>query len=255
MRAACTDLGTANWTERTCGQLTAADRRSLYGAVARRHAGNAAGRVAMLLHVNSGRHVDVDFDQLKPPSSALTRVAEAQAQRRLNPALLNHSYRTYAFGAAIAALETVDVDRELLFAAAMLHDTGLPTPRQHVDFTVRSARIARDVAERVGLSTAATEILRTAITMHHSPEVPLSAGPVAYLLSAGAGLDVIGIRSWQLPPAVLDSVVTQHPRVGFKREFRRALRTEAERVPEGRVKFLRRYAAFDLAIRLAPFKE
>lgn len=255
MRAASTDLGTADWTERTSGQLTPADRRSMFGAVARRHAGNTAGRVSMFLHVNSGRRAEIDPSELAPPSSELTRAAEAQARRRLGPALLNHSYRTYAFGAAVAALENLDFDRELLFAAALLHDTGLPTPTPHMDFTLRSARIAREVAARVGLSTAATEILRTAITLHHSPDVRLSAGPVAYLLSAGAGIDVIGIRSWQLPPAVLDAVLTQHPRVGFKREFRSAFRAEAKRVPEGRAKFLRRYAAFDLAIRLAPFKE
>jgi hypothetical protein len=61
-------------------------------------------------------------------------------------------------------------------------------------------RVARDVAETVGLSTAATEIMRTAITLHHSPGVTLSDGPVAYLMSAGAALDVLGLRAWQLPP-------------------------------------------------------
>jgi hypothetical protein len=47
--------------------------------------------------------------------------------------------------------------------------------------------------------------------------------------------------------------VAQHPRLGFKREFSAAFRTEAARVPHGRVRFLRSYGAFDLAIKLAPF--
>ena len=38
------------------------------------------------------------------------------------------------------------------------------------------------------------------------------------------------------------------------REFSAALRTEAARVPRGRVAFLRRYGAFDLAIKAAPFR-
>jgi hypothetical protein len=92
------------------------------------------------------------------------------------------------------------VDLELLFAAALLHDVGLPTPVLPVDCTRASARVAREVAEDVGLSTAATDILRTAITLHHSPGVMLAHGPVAYLLSAGPVLDVAGLRSWQLPP-------------------------------------------------------
>ena len=254
MNPAVTDLGTLSWVQRTGGQLTGAERRSLLGPLARTHAANAAGRLSMLTRLNSGRRARVAPSVLVPPSSALTRAAVEQAQRRLSPALLNHSHRTFAFGAALGALEGLTVDAELLFAAALLHDTGLPTSEKDVDFTRRSARIARDVAEEVGLSSAATETMRTAITLHYSPSVPPARGPVAYLLAAGAGVDVAGLRSWQLPPDLLDAVVEQHPRLGFKGEFAAAFRTEAARVPRGRAQFLRRYGAFDLAIKLAPFR-
>ena len=99
------------------------------------------------------------------------------------------------------------------------------------------------------------QTMRTALTLHHSPRVTLADGPVAYLLAAGAGLDVAGLRSWQLPPDVLASVLDQRPRLGFKREFAAAFRTEAARVPRGRAQFLRSYGAFDLAIKLAPFRD
>jgi hypothetical protein len=96
--------------------------------------------------------------------------------------------------------------------------------------------------------------MRTAITLHYSPGVTRAQGPVAYLLSAGAGLDVIGLRSWQLPPGILAAVIAEYPRLGFKREFAAAFRTEAARVPRGRAAFLRRYGAFDVAIKAAPFR-
>jgi hypothetical protein len=242
------------WVQRTGGLLTAAERRTLLRPLASAHVANAVGRLSMLLRVNSGRQTPVKGGYRPPPDSALTRAAEALARRRLTPALLNHSYRTYAFGAALGELAALDVDRELLFAAALLHDVGLPTPLPHVDFTRASARAARDVAEDVGLSTAATDVMRTAITLHHSPGVTLAHGPVAYLLSAGAGLDVVGLRSWQLPPDAVAAVLAAHPRLGFKREFAAAVRTEADRVPGGRVAFLRRYGAFALAIKAAPFR-
>jgi hypothetical protein len=249
-----TDLGTHAWVERTGGLLTAAERRSLLRPLASTLTTNSTGRLSTLLRVNSGRRAPVTRGRRPPPDSALTRAAEALARRRLSPALLNHSYRTYAFGAALGELESVDVDRELLFAAALLHDVGLPTAVPHIDFTRASARVAREVAEEVGLSTAATNILRTAITLHHSPGVTVDHGPVAYLLSAGAGLDVIGLRSWQLPPDRLAAVLAAHPRLGFKREFAAAFRAEAARVPRGRAAFLRRYGAFGLAIKAAPFR-
>ena len=254
MTRAPEDLGTHAWVQRTGGQLTAAEQRSLLRPLATAHATNTAGRLSMLVRLNSGRRTLVSDAQRPLPDSALTRAAEVLARHKLSPALLNHSYRTYAFGAALGALENLDVDRELLFAAALLHDVGLPTPVPHVDFTRASARVARDVAEEVGLSSAATDILRSAITLHHSPGVTVAHGLVAYLLSAGTGLDVVGARSWQLRPDVLASVLATHPRLGFKRELAAAYRTEAARVPRGRVAFLRRYGAFDLAIKAAPFR-
>jgi hypothetical protein len=247
-------LGTLDWVAATGGQLTAAERRRLLRPLAATHAANIVGRAAMLIHLNSGRRADIDPSALAVPTSALAAAAEHEARSRLSPALLNHSYRTYAFGAALGALADIDVDRELLFAAAMLHDTGLGRPVDGVDFTLASARVAREVAETVGLSTAATETLRTAITLHHSPGVTLADGPVAHLLSAGAGVDVAGLRSWKLPPQVVGAVVTQRPRLGFKREFAAAFRAEAAAVPRGRAYLLRRYGALDLAIKLAPFR-
>ncbi|MDX6209031.1 MAG: hypothetical protein QOF82_748 [Frankiales bacterium] len=248
-----TGVGTHAWTSRTGGHLTRAETRSLLPRLAKVHAVNVVGRLAMLAHVNSGRRVLLTPAALTPPSSVLTRAAEEQAHQRLTPMLLGHSYRTYAFGMAIGTIEGVDVDTELLFAAAMLHDVGLTGQRQSSDFTLASARAARDLAENVGLSSTATEIMRTAITMHHSPGVTLADGAVAYLLSGGAGVDVAGLKSWQLPPDVLTTVVRDWPRLGFKRGFAELWRAEADAVPAGRARLLRRYGAFDLAVKLAPF--
>jgi hypothetical protein len=255
MTPAPTDLGTHAWVQRTGGRLTAAERRRLLRPLARTHLSNAAGRISMLLRVNSGRRAPVSTGRRPLPSSALTRAAEDLATRQLSAAMLHHSHRTFAFGAALGELENLDVDLELLFAAALLHDVGLPTSVDQVDFTLASARAARDVAEQVGLSTAATDILRSAITLHHSPGVGLAHGTVAYLLSAGASLDVVGLRSWQLPPEVIAAVVAAHPRAGFTREFSTAFRAEATRVPRGRAAFLRRYGALDLAVKAAPFRD
>jgi hypothetical protein len=79
----------------------------------------------------------------------LTRAATDAATRVLPSTLLNHSYRTYRFGPALGELEEIDVDVELLFAAALLHDTGLVVASGRDDVTLTSARVARDVADRL----------------------------------------------------------------------------------------------------------
>jgi hypothetical protein len=91
--------------------------------------------------------------------------------------------------------------------------------------------------------------------MHYTPGVTLAAGPEAYLLAAGAAVDVVGLRSWELPPDILTDTVNEYPRAQFKEFFREAFRREAARVPHGRAKFLNRYGAFSAAIKLAPFDE
>jgi hypothetical protein len=251
---AATTVGTADWTMRTGGRLEPGERRRLVADLARVHVSNVVGRLSLLAHLAPGRNAYVPPERLLPPNSPLTRAAQGAA-RALPATLMNHSYRTYQFGRALGEVEGIEVDAELLFAAAMLHDTGLVLASGRDDFTLTSARVARGVAEQVGLSTAATETLQTAITMHHSPRVTLAAGPVAYLLSAGAGVDVAGLRSWALPRATLADVVRDHPREGFKGYFAQAWADEAARVPQGRARLLRRYGAFSVAIRLAPFDE
>jgi hypothetical protein len=98
------------------------------------------------------------------------------------------------------------------------------------------------------------EVVANAIAMHHSPGVGLDAGAEAHLLSAGAAVDVFGLRSNEIPDAVRAQVVAQFPRLRFKREFAALWRAEAKHVPRGRAWYLHRFALSDLSIRLAPFE-
>lgn len=252
---AATTVGTIDWTMRTGGRLERAEHRRLVADLARVHVANAVGRLGVLVRLNPRRNAYVPAERLFPPDSPLTLAAREAAIHALPATLLNHSYRTYEFGRALGELEGIEVDAELLYAAALLHDTGLVLARGREDFTLTSARVALDVAEQVGLSSAAIETLQTAITMHHSPRVTLAAGAVAYLLAAGAGVDVVGLRCWDLPRSTLVSAVASHPRDGFKEYFTHAWADEAARLPQGRARLLRRYGAFSAAIALAPFDE
>src|SRR6187551_3639355 len=125
----------------------------------------------MVLRMHSGRRRSIDPSSLVPPDSPLARDAEVAAQDLLTPALLNHSRRAYAWGAAIAALDGIKFDRELLYLAAMFHDTGIPSPVPHVDFTVRSAAVAREFTDSHDVPTDDRELVANVIAMHHTPGV------------------------------------------------------------------------------------
>lgn len=51
----------------------------------------------------------------------------------------------------------------------MFHDTGLPSPVPHVDFTVRSAELARAFTDDHGVPGRDREVIANAIALHHSP--------------------------------------------------------------------------------------
>jgi hypothetical protein len=251
----CTDpVGSIGWTERTGGVLTLREGMSLAGPLVRDELRIAAGFLAMALRRHSGRRSVVDPATLMPPDSSIAREAEEAAQDLLTPALLNHSRRAYAWGTAIAALQQITFDPELLYVAAMFHDTGLPSPVPHVDFTVRSAELAREFTDRRDVPGDSRELIANAIAMHHTPGVSPEFGSEAFLLSAGAGVDVFGLRSNEVPDAIRKSVVREFPRLGFKREFSGLWRAEARKVPRGRAWYLHRFAMTDLTIRLAPFR-
>jgi HD domain len=251
----CTDpVGSIGWTERTGGVLTLREGLALAGPLVRDELRITASFLAMALRRHSGRRSFVDPANLAPPDSSIARDAAAAARDLLTPAVLNHSHRAYAWGTAIAALHEIEFDRELLYVAAMFHDTGLPSPVPNVDFTVRSAELAREFTNGHGVPPGGRELVANAIAMHHTPGVDPDCGAEAFLLSAGAGVDVFGLRSDEVPDALRRSVVREFPRLGFKREFSGLWRTEAKRVPRGRAWSLHRFAMTDLTIRLAPFR-
>ena len=247
-------IGTIGWTERTNGVLTARERLALAGPLLRGERGLVAGRIAMALRLHAGRRSAFDPATLAPPDSVLARDAADAARELLSPAVRNHSHRSFAWGAALAAVDGVMFDRELLYLAAMFHDTGIPTPVPGVDFTVRSAAVARTFLDAHGAPAGDRHVVADAIALHHTPGVTLEFGPEAFLLSAGAAVDVFGLRCNHVPDAARAAVVQQYPRLGFKREFARLLREEARRVPHGRAWYLHRFAVSDVAVRLAPFR-
>src|ERR687884_1769032 len=247
-------LGSIGWTERTGGVLTARECVTLARPLLRGELGILAGLLALALRVHSGRRASIEPARLAPPDSSLARDAQEAAEDLLTPVLRNHSHRAYAWAAAIAARRGISFDRELLYLAAMFHDTGIPSPVPHVDFTVRSAAVAREFTDSHGVPADGRELVANAIAMHCTPGVGLESGSEAYLLSAGAAVDVFGLRSNEIPDAVRRSVVREYPRLGFKREFAGLLRAEAKQVPRGRAWYLHRFAMSDLSIRLAPFR-
>jgi hypothetical protein len=199
----------------------------------------------------------IDPALLEPPDSGASREAERLVAEGTSAMVANHSHRTYAFAAALAAHDRLPFDREVVYVASLLHDLYAEHPRVLPEphcFTLPEAdrtlalAAAEDWDERRG--TVAAE----AITLHANLRPPRDSTE-AYLVFAGSRLDNIGYRYWDLHPQTVHAVLERHPRLDFKRRCVPIFEAQADANPGSRMHFMTHYLAALWFIRRAPFEE
>ncbi|HVO54185.1 MAG TPA: HD domain-containing protein [Solirubrobacterales bacterium] len=188
----------------------------------------------------------------EPPDSRLASEAE-EACREQPEAVIGHSFRTWLFGRALAAVDGSELDPELFYCAALLHDHGISPPTPGRDFTLASAERMQACANAAGLDADLSELLADAICVHTTPGVAIDRdGALGCYLQWGAMVDGAGLRIWDVSPANVGEVLRRYPRGDFKRELATLVKAEAKAVPGGRFALLTR-CGLPLAVRLAPF--
>ena len=248
-------VGGLAWTRRTGGTLTRTERRRLLGAIAKGLAETTAGRVRLATGRLPAGARDIDVRDFTPPDSALARASE-EACAELPDPVAGHSYRTWMFGSALAALDRNELDRDFFYCAALLHDHGVTEALPGQDFTLRSVERMLECASAASLEEADADRVGDAICVHTTPGVTVERdGSLGCYVQWGAMVDGAGLRAWDISPDNRDAVVAAHPRgAGFKREFAGLFKAEAAANPNGRFALLAR-TGVPLAVRLAPFKD
>ena len=245
-------LGGLNWTRRTGGRLTPRERRRLLAAIALGQWANALGRAKLALGRLPSGVANVDLETFAVPDSLLARQVE-QACAEQPKELLNHSYRTWLFGRALAAVDGEIFDTELFYCGSLLHDYGLTQPTPGRDFTLTSADRALACAAVAGLSDHRSEELADAICVHATPGVSVDRdGRLGCYVQWGAMADVAGLRLCDVDPDNVTEIIRRYPRDDFKRQLIALMRAEAAVLPQGRFGLLVR-SGLPLAVRMAPF--
>ncbi|WP_262284355.1 HD domain-containing protein [Micromonospora sp. MA102] len=164
---------------------------------------------------------------LEIPETAAVAEATRRIQETTSPLIYHHSRRVFFFGLIHAERLGVKPDPELLYLAAMFHDTGLLTPFSDVEqrFEVDGADHARTFLLERGFPAAAAETVWTAIALHTTPGIPDRMAPEIATMYLGVLTDVLGLGLDGLDRDQLDEILAVHPRGDFKNEF---LRTYVE---------------------------
>jgi hypothetical protein len=249
------DIGTLTWGLATDGRLTRAERLRLVSPILRTTAQYAIGRMRMALGLRPARQGSVDLDALRWPDSRLVRVAEECCRESLTAPVVNHSFRTFVFGLALAGLDRIRADPEAFLVTSLLHDIALETPTPGRCFAVVGGERALDLARRAGADDATGHLVAEAVCMHVTPGIDARRYPAAALTAAGALVDLLGLRLWDLDRGFVDRVVIAYPRLGVAHHVGGCWRRETKAVPAGRAALADRLAAFSLFMRLAPFPD
>ncbi|SNS07615.1 HD domain-containing protein [Streptosporangium subroseum] len=161
---------------------------------------------------------------LEIPETAAVAEATGLIQETTSPLIYHHSRRVFLFSLIHAHRLGVKPDPELLYLAAMFHDTGLLTPFSDVEqrFEVDGADHARKFLLDRGFSPAAAETVWTAIALHTTPGIPDRMAPEIATTQLGVLTDVLGFGLDGLEHDQLDEILAVHPRGDFKNEFLRA---------------------------------
>ncbi|GAA2663581.1 HD domain-containing protein [Streptomyces lunalinharesii] len=135
----------------------------------------------------------MDFS-LDLPTGPLAEAILATVRTSENPSVANHSLRSFFFAQLLAAhegcLDDAAYDRDLLFAATVLHDLGtgdLATGKAR--FEVEGADLAASLLRQHQVPEADVDRVWEAIALHTSPGIAERRGLLSYLTREGVGID------------------------------------------------------------------
>ncbi len=174
-------LGGLEWARRTNGRLTRSERRQLLAAIVRGQGSYIATRSRRMTgRVPVGAR-DLAFADFRPPDSGLARLAEEAAEEQ-SIHVKGHGYRTWAFGAALAALDRSELEPEVFYVASLLHDYGVDDVVAGEDFVLRSATRAEQCVADAGLGEAIGLATADAITVHSTAGITVEHDGAGRLL-------------------------------------------------------------------------
>ena len=171
---------------------------------------------------------------LDVPAGPLAAAALSIARSSESASVANHSLRSYYFGELLAAhegcLDDAAYDRDLLFAATVMHDLGVGAlAKGEARFEVEGADLAAAVLREHGVAEPDTDRVWEAIALHTSPGIAERRGLLAYLTREGVGID-FG-RRWEIVSAWAPQIHAACPRLRMVPSLVEAIVAQAARSP------------------------
>ena len=169
---------------------------------------------------------------ITPPHTAHADLVEPLLAG-VHPEVAAHSHRSFQFAAALAAVDGVELDLEVLYLGTVLHDVGLaPAPGGAERFEVRGANAVRELLLDRGMERDRAADVWDVIAMHASTPLARHKSPQTRYANLGIALDVRGQGADALDPAFVRAVLDRWPRAGFPAAMEAVLAEEVRAQPQ-----------------------
>ena len=168
------------------------------------------------------------------PETSAARGALELATEYQSTAITAHAIRSWLWAEAFAVVgQFDDIDHELLYVAAVLHDIGTVTEYDNHTLAYERAGGHVGVALTAGAGWAPDRRRRVldVIERHNWPSVDPALDVEGHLLEIATGLDISGARADALPDDYMREVLRAHPRGALAQEFSACVIDQAQRKP------------------------
>ncbi|MGH8584230.1 MAG: HD domain-containing protein [Gammaproteobacteria bacterium] len=245
-------IGSLAWLEETNGKLTLRSRLALLSRIL---APSMAGLFKTFFRW--GRNEHLRLEDIPMPDSAAVKRALEEIESCAIDSVVQHSFRTYLWGAGLGQIEKLGYDPEFLLLGCLLHDLGM-TERHRRDachcFAGDSAIAAAATMREVGWGEEQTSALANIICLHMNGHIGLADGHEAHLLQQGAACDIVGSRYYDFHRDYRQAVLQKHPRDDLNKVFEAYMANERMMRPASRAALMYRMG-LPLMIRVNPYTE
>src|SRR5882757_9684672 len=147
------------------------------------------------------------------PQTQAATAALSVATRFYSPALLNHSVRSYSWGAMYGAAHGIAFDDELLYVSALLHDIALTDAfdSHRVPFEEAGGDLAWVFGVAAGWPADRAARTMEIIVLHMRDDVSSTVDPESHILQVATSWDVVGRHAEEFPPEARTDILTRYP--------------------------------------------
>lgn len=169
------------------------------------------------------------------PETAAAAAALEFAREYYSPDVLNHAVRSWIWAEHIGAERGIEnIDHELLYVAALLHDIGLAPAYDNVALSYEEAggHVAIALTTGAGWAPERRQRVLNVIVRHNWTSVDVDLDAEGHLLELATGLDVTGANAELVSDELVAAVLADFPRGDFGAEFLACVTDQAERKPD-----------------------